>query len=213
MPRKPKLEKKTVMVAINGLMATVTLHPPAGRRTSWYAYWPGLVASRSTGQADCGEAVKVVGGMLRNSGRKPELNEALLSGEEFERIQRAHFGRKVDPDARRRADKSLEEVLDAINAFRAISGFSPISAATPDDCAAFQRTALTLPKNWRSRHPRSKETAATLSANTVLKWSRCLASAFELANRTAGKKCVRGVVEKDKLLASNPCRYSSCEIL
>jgi hypothetical protein len=61
-----------------------------------------------------------------------------------------------------------------------------------------------MPKNWRSRHPRSRETAATISPNTVVKWSRCLASAFERANRSAGKKCVRGVVQDGKLLASNP---------
>jgi len=34
--------------------------------------------------------------------------------------------------------------------------------------------------------------------------SRCLASAFERANRTAGKKCVRGVVDEGKLLTANP---------
>ncbi len=191
MPRKPKVEKKTVTVK-------------AGKRTSWFAYTAGWVSSRSTGQKDFAEAVKAVEAMLRNAGRKPELKDVSLSDDEFEHLQRTHFGRKTDPAARARAAKSLEECLDALNAFKAISGLSPVSMATPDDCAAFQRKALTLPKNWRAKHPRSKQTDATISPNTVLKWSRCLQSSFERANRCAGKKCVRGVVDEKKLLTSNP---------
>lgn len=38
----------------------------------------------------------------------------------------------------------------------------------------------------------------------MLKWSRALQAAFERANRTAGKKCVRGVVGENKLLTDNP---------
>jgi integrase len=204
MPRKPKVEKRTITVLVNGSPVAVVLHPPADRRKSWYAYTAGWISSKSTGQGDFNEAVKVVEDMLSNGGRRAELKNRLLSDDELEQIQRAHFGRKTDADAQRRARKSLEECLDALSAFRAISGVSPVSAATPDDCAAFQRKALTLVRNWRSKHPRSKETTATVSSNTVLKWSRCLASAFERANRLAGKKCVRGVVDEGKLLTSNP---------
>jgi integrase len=204
MPRKPKLEKKTITVVVNGTPVAVTLHPPAGRRTSWYAYWAGLVASKSTGQDDFTEAIKVVEDMLKRGSRRAGLQHALLTDDELEQLQRVHFGRKTDPAAKARAAKSLEECLDALAAFRAISGLCPISRATPDDCAAFQRKALSLPKNWRSKHPKSKETDETISPNTVLKWSRCLASAFERANSTAGKKSVRGVVDEVKLLTANP---------
>src|SRR5262245_31954522 len=176
MPRKPRLEKKTITVVVNGTPVAVILHPPAGRRTSWFAYWSGLVASRSTGQADFNEAVKVVEDMLKNGGSRAELKHALLTDEELEQLQRVHFARKTDPAAKARSAKSLAECLDALSAFQAISGLSPVSRATPDDCAAFQRTALSVAKNWRSKHPRSKETAETISPNTVLKWSRCLAS-------------------------------------
>jgi len=204
MPRKPKVEKKTISIRVNDAVIAVILHPPSGRRTSWYAFWGGLTTSRSTGQADFNEAVKVVEAMLRNGGRRAEPKDAQLSDDELEQIQQVHFGRKTDPDAQKRAQKSLEECLDALNAFKAISGLSPISTATPDDCAAFQRKALAMPKNWRQQHPKSKMTTASISPNTVLKWSRCLASSFERANRTAGKKCVRGVVDENKLLTSNP---------
>jgi integrase len=204
MPRKPKVEKKSIIVEVNGTPITVILHPPAGPRTSWYAYSAGWVSSRSTGQADFDEAVKIVKGMLEQGGRRPELNSAILSDEELEEIQRTHFRRKTDPDAQRRAQKSLEECLDALNAFKAISGLSSVAAATPDDCAAFQRTALTLPKNWRQQYPKSKKITKTISPNSALKWSRCLASTFERANRAAGKKCVRGVVDERKLLTMNP---------
>src|SRR5262249_17695277 len=64
----------------------------------------------------------------------------------------------------------------------------------------------TLPKNWRQRYPRSKsaDEVDRISPNTVLKWSRALQAAFERANRNAGKKCVRGVVDVAKLLTVNP---------
>jgi integrase len=203
-PRKPSLKKQTVLVKVNETSVAVTFHPPSGTRKAWYAYWPGLVASKSTGQQDFKAAVAVVEGMLRNAGRKPEVKDTLLTDDDLEAIQRSHFDGITDPDAKIRAAKSLEEVLAALSAFKAITGLKPISLATPDDCAAFQRKARTLPKNWRAKYPNSKDTTETLSPNTILKWSRCLASSFERANRNAGKKCVRGVVPQAKLLTANP---------
>jgi hypothetical protein len=41
MPRKPKVEKHTITVVINGAPIDVVLHPPTGSRMSWYAYWAG----------------------------------------------------------------------------------------------------------------------------------------------------------------------------
>ena len=128
-----------------------------------------------------------------------------LSDYEFEEIQRQHFRRKQDWAAAARAQKSLAVCLEAIHAFREITKVCPISSASPDDCAQFQRSALLQPKNWRRTYPKGKKTAVPkLSANTILKWSRSLQSAFELVNRGAGKKCVRGVVHESKLLDSNP---------
>src|SRR5262249_29194547 len=150
------------------------------------------------------EAVKVVEDILR-SGERRQLADAVLTDEEFEQIQRAHFGRKKDPAARTRAQKSLEDCLDAIAAFRQITGLKPVTLATPDDCAKFQETALKKPTNWRRHYPKQPESKERLSPNTVVKWSRSLAAAFERANRNALKrKCVRGVVEERKLLTSNP---------
>lgn len=77
-------------------------------------------------------------------------------------------------------------------------------AAQDDDCAAFQRKALTLPRNWRKKYPKSQKEVATLSPNTVLKWSRALQAAFDRGNRNAGRKSVRGVVDEQKLLTENP---------
>lgn len=65
-----------------------------------------------------------------------------------------------------------------------------------------------MPKNWRHQQlPREGErrTAELISPNTVLKWSRQLQASFERANRNAQKKrWVRGFVEEQKLLTSNP---------
>jgi integrase len=205
MPRKPKQEKKTVTVIVSGKPINVILHPPTGARKSWYTYWPGLVSSISTGQPKLEDAIVVAENMVKNGGKKPTLADAVLSDEEFEEIQRVHFGRKQDPAAKERAEKTLASCLDAIAAFREITCLKPIASATADECAAFQRKALTLPKNWRLKYPNSPEQVKCLSANTVLKWSRSLQAAFERANRNATKrKCVRGVVDEKKLLTTNP---------
>jgi len=209
MPRKPRKEKKTVQVVLGGKPYAAVLHPPVGSHKTWYCYWAGAVYKRSTGQSEEAAAVVAAEEMLRrwlegDAGHRAAPADARLSDDELIAIQEAHFGRKTDPAARARSAKSQEECLDAISAFRAISGLSPISLATADDCASFQRKALERPKNWRKRHPRSKATVETISPNTVLKWSRCLQSSFERANRSAGKKCVRGVVDDGKLLTSNP---------
>lgn len=228
MPRKPKVEKRTIQVIINGKPVAVTLHPPTARRRSWYAYWAGLVASRSTGQTKLEDAIIAAESMVKNGGKKAAVADAVLSDEEFEAIQRIHFQRKHAEQARRRAEKSLQSCLDAIAAFREIAGLFPVTLATPDDCARFQRTALTLPKLWRrfppdqrkpvdyfSEEGRNKRWQSDLldeldkcphySVNNVVKWSRTLQAAFERANRNALKrKCVRGVVDEKQLLTANP---------
>ena len=49
MPRKPKVEKQTITVVVNGKPVAVILHPPTAARKSWYAYWPGLVTTNAIG--------------------------------------------------------------------------------------------------------------------------------------------------------------------
>jgi integrase len=206
MPRKPKVEKKTITVVVNGVPVAVTLHPPTDARKSWYAYWPGLVTSKSTGHRNLADAIVAAENMVRSGGKRATVADTGLSDEEFEKIQRAHFGKKTDPRENRRAEKTFQAFLKALDAFRRITGLQRVTLATADQCAAFQRQALTLPKNWRQQHPKSKkaEEVDRLSPNTVLKWSRALQAAFDRANRTAGRKCVRGVVEENKLLSVNP---------
>jgi hypothetical protein len=228
MPRKPKQEKKTITVVVNGSPLAVILHPPTQSRKSWYAYWAGLVTSKSTGQRDLNEAILVAENMVRNGGKRAEVRDAVLSDEEFEEIQRAHFGRVTDERAKPRASRSLDSCREAINAFGDITGLKPITTATADDCARFQRLALSLPNSWRkkplserrpaqdySEEGRAKrqlsgqvdalDECPRYSPNNVLKWSRSLQAAFERVNRNALKrKCVRGVVDENKLLTSNP---------
>ena len=120
------------------------------------------------------------------------------------RSKSGHFGKAQDDEAKQRAEKSLTACLEAIRAFREITGLNPITLATPDDCEQFQHDALELPRNWRSKHARSREDGPLLSPNTILKWSGALQAAFERANRNAGKKCVRGVVPEARLLTENP---------
>lgn len=205
MPRKPKREKQTITVVVNGAPVAIILHPPNAARKSWYAYWPGLVASKSTGQTKWEEAIVVAEAMVREGGKRPTPSDGLLTDEEFEAVQRRHFSKKTDPAAQARAAKTLEDCLNAIVAFREITGLKPITLATPDDCERFQREALNRPRNWRRRYPKGKKTTACLSPNTVLKWSRSLQAAFERVNRNAGRRrCVRGVVDASRLLTANP---------
>ena len=65
---KKKTERQTITVVVNGKSVPVTMHPPVPPRTSWYAFWHGLMTSRSTGQSDYEEAVRVVQDMLGNGG-------------------------------------------------------------------------------------------------------------------------------------------------
>jgi integrase len=209
MAKSPKPRKHIVTVFVKDAPITLTLHPPGGRRTSWYMYWPGLTSSRSTGRAEQKAAVTAAEAMVRQfveagTGHRVTPADLGLTDAEFEAVQRHHYGRKRDAAAKARADKTLDECLDAIAAFHAITQLDRVTAATPDDCARFQREALTRPKNWRAQHPKSKKTDATVSPNTVLKWSRMLQAAFDRVNRNAGRKCVRGVVPEGKLLAANP---------
>jgi len=206
MPRKPIKKKEKVTVVVDGVPVIVTLHPPTDSRASWYAYWTGLVTSKSTGQSDFNEAITAVETMLRNGGKRHGLSDTVLSDDEFEEIQRRHYAKKTDATARKRSEKSLRECLDAIRAFRQISEVTPVTLATPDDCERFQRNALEKPKNWRVRYADNMKQIVTekLSPNTVLKWSVALQAAYERANRNGGKKCVRGVVPEAKLLTENP---------
>lgn len=210
MGRKPKAEKRrSITVVVNGAVIPVTLHPPKPPRRAWYAYWPGLVASKSTGQTEFEQAALVAEDMVRNGGKRggDQENDApsILSDDEFEEIQRRHYGKKTDSAAMVRAEKSLAACLDAIRAFREITGITPISLATPDDCERFQRDALKKPRNWRMQF-RTKDEPRRLRPNTVIKWSVALQAAFERANANGGKKCVRGVVSNERLLKSNPWR-------
>ena len=107
MGRKKKCEKQTITMVVNGIAIPVILHPPTPPRKAWYAYWPGLVASKSTGQTDYEEAVRVVQDMVGNGGKRGTLADAVLTDKEFEEIQRWHFSRKTDESAKRRAMKSL----------------------------------------------------------------------------------------------------------
>lgn len=210
MPRKSKPQKKKINLVINGSAVAVTLFPPTETRTSWYVYWKGLNTSKATGQQDFEQAVRTVEEMLKNGGKKKDVAESYLTDAEFDELQRRHYSKRTDSAAQKRSEKSLRECLDAIRAFREISGLSPITVATPDDCERFQRSALELPKNWRVQYSKRNETkrdddsVKKLSANTVVKWSVSLQAAFERANKNGGKKCVRGVVPESKLLTENP---------
>jgi len=96
--------------------------------------------------------------------------------------------------------------MEAITAFRELVKLSSIALATPDDCERFQHLALERPRNWRSKYPKKRKNADSLSPTTVVKWSVALQAAFERANRNGGKKCVRGVVSADRLIRENPWR-------
>lgn len=205
MPRKKSLKKEQITVVLNGEPVNVVLHPPTKTRKAWYASWSGLKFSRSTGTSNLEDAVSIAESMVRNGGVRKAATDSAMSDEEFEQIQRAHFGRKSDPDRLRRAKKSLESCIEAILVFKMVTGLERIATATPDDCARFQREALLKPKSWRLTYPnRRTENVNSLSPTTVDKWSRGLQAAFERANLNAGKKCVRGVVAEAKLLRANP---------
>ena len=207
MPRKPKTERTEIHVDVDGRIVTITMFPPepARNRKAWYAYWKGLKSRKTTGETNFDKAVRAATAMLHHGGKKPTCDEAqLLTDEEFIEIQCRHFNKKTDPASKKRSESSLTNALEAIDAFKQVSGLTPVSSATPDDCERFQTEALQLPRNWRSKHPKSKPEKRTISAGTVHKWLVALQAAFERANDNGGRKCVRGVVKPERLLKSNP---------
>jgi hypothetical protein len=213
MPRKPKQEKTSITVVIDGIPVPVTLYPPTRRRKSWFAYWVGLTYSKSTGQRLLRDAAVAAEAMVRSGGNKPALSDTLLSDDEFDEIQRRHYiDKKHDTEKKKRSEKSFMSCMEAISAFRETSGLKPVTLATPDDCERFQTEATRKPRNWRMKFSHREQASEDeseagnplLSPNTVVKWSVALQAAFERANRNGGKKCVRGAVPEHKLLSDNP---------
>lgn len=204
MPRKASPKKYRFETIVGGKTIQVTLHPPVGRRTSWYVYWSGITTSKSTEQINLEDAKKVAVEMIQNGGRRSATALEIPTDEEFEFVQQRHFSKKQGPDAQKRNEKSLVACMEAIRAFRDITGICPISMATPDDCERFQHEALTKPKNWRVNYPKKRMDIGTLSPATVVKWTIALRAAFQRVNRNAGKKCVRGIIPESRLLSLNP---------
>jgi integrase len=201
MPRSPKRAKTTFEVLVNDVPVRVILHPPTAIRTSWYAYWKGLVASKSTGRSDLDEAKREVARMLQNNGKRPTADDKLLTDEEFEAIQRTHFHKR---GVNQRTNGSLRNTLEAIRAFRDITGLKPVTKATAGDCERFQLEAQQKPNNWRRKWQKA-DSSETLRLRTIVKWSRELRAAWERANVNAGTKCVRTIVNPDKSLTTiNP---------
>ena len=203
MPRKPKQTQHVIHVLHNGMTVKVTLFPPrpGSREKSWNAYWKGLKTRRSTGKKTLAEASEAATAMVQGRARGTVATAQWPTDDEFIEIQRRHFSKKGDRSGKK---SSLKNVLEAINAFKRVSGLSPICRATPDDCERFQTEALKVLRNWRSQHPKSKPETRTVTDWTVRKWLVALQAAFERAIDDAGKKCVRGVVPPERLLKSNP---------
>ncbi len=203
MPRRPKEERHEIHVPHNGTTVKVTLFPPrpGSGEKSWNAYWKGQKTRRSTKKKTFAEAIEAATAMVQDRPRGAAAIEPCPTDAEFIEIQRRHFSKKGDRSGK---GLSLTNALEAIDAFKRVSGLAPICRATPDDCERFQAEALKLLRNWRSQHPKSKPETRTVTDWTVHKWLVALRAAFERANDNAGRKCVRGVVPPERLLKSNP---------
>ena len=132
MPRKRKKDRKKISVIVDGVTHNVTLFPPHGREKSWYAYWSGLPTRKSTKQRDYDEAVKAIEIMLRNGGELRPKPATPITDEEFIEIQKSHY-RRINAK-----QGTIDACLEAVTAFRDVVCVSPISLATPDDCARFK---------------------------------------------------------------------------
>ena len=68
------------------------------------------------------EAVIAAEDMVRNNGSRTTLESNILTDEEFEEIQRAHYAKEKDPKEAKRAENTLRTCLEAMSAFKKISG-------------------------------------------------------------------------------------------
>jgi len=137
---------------------------------------------RSTGQNEYEKAVVAVNDMLNHKGQRRQWKDAISVDGEFEEIQRRILRRRLSRVRSGRAEKSLKATLEAISAFRDITGIVPVTLATAADCERFQNEAMRRKRFWRKEYPKSQKESKTLSANTVIKWSRSLQAAFQRAN-------------------------------
>jgi hypothetical protein len=205
MPSKAKAKRERFPMMVEGVPVTVTLTHPFRSHKSFYIYREGWTFSKSTHQTDRQNALRAAEAMLKNpDAKQPDFGDLTLSDKEFIALQEHHFGRKTDPEDKKRGAKSLKNCLEAIKAFKRVTGLTNVASATADQCAKFETKALSLLRNWRHKN-RAEDSVELVSPNTVVKWLRELQAAFERANRNAPKKkCVRGVVDERKLLSSNP---------
>lgn len=138
------------------------------------------------------------------NGNSSTVAKDLLTDDEFIAVQKAHYERMGAKS------ETIVSTFDAITAFKAVPQLANISDATAEDCSQFQDRAQTLPRNWRKRMavegvlPEARNGETVITRATVIKWMTALNAAYNRVNRNAGKRCIRGVVDPNKLLESNP---------
>ena len=149
------------------------MFPPKGAGSRVRATGAGLEARKATGHTNFDDAVGAVNDMLGNGGNKGKLKEAILSDEEFDEIQRRHYGKKQKTEAKRRAEKSLvawkpslpfgqslDSSLSRLQHQAIVNDFSTMPDTSEESAIEVSATA--------------NENVENLSANTVVKWSVAL---------------------------------------
>src|SRR5690606_14698839 len=137
-------------VIVNGKAIAVTLYPPTGSKKTWYVYWVGMNYAKSTGHKQLRQAVIAAEDMLRNNGTRTTILSNVMTDDEFIQIQRKHFAKRKAASKQEPSKKTLLSCLEAISAFKELTGLEYITQATAADCETFQEEACKKPKNWRS---------------------------------------------------------------
>lgn len=194
---KAKSKWKPVIVERDGESLTGYLLPPgtAGNSRYWaFTCLKAGVERKSLKTESFAEAKAKALAWFKHEPERVERQkqeQSILTWEDWDAIQVAHFRKKRD---QRRAMKTLEECRKAHRLFLAVTGLETASAVDADQVDLFQAAC-----------PKTKSRLGRPYGNTTVRKTMAhMSASFNRCRVTAGKKCVRGVVAKEKLITVNP---------
>lgn len=200
---KAKPKWKPISVERDGEILTVYLHPPGTFRNPNHWAWSCAklkVHGRSLKVETFSAAKERVIAWFKGEPARKEWEKqetSVLTWEDWDAIQVEHVRLRSsdDSDLKRRAERTLQECRNAQRLFVAITKAESATSVDPDTVARFQRECA----------KRESKYGKPYGATTIRKTISHMSASFNRCCPASGKRrCVRGVVPVEKLLATNP---------
>jgi len=185
---------KRLTIPTDGELLTVYLHPPGTVGNTRYWAFSCREASITKKSLKCNSlkdakltAIKL---LTAPKSEDESKSEETLTWGDWDSIQVAYYRKKANE---KRANRTLEECRKAMRLFVRITGAPDASSVDADMVDRFQSEGV----------QRKKGDGKPYSASTVWKTMAHMSSSFNRCRISAGKRCVRGVVDQSKLLMVN----------